>query len=429
MFTAVSKLKIKLSKNSFSKNVFIIAGGTASAQIIGMLLTPIISRLYTPEDFGVLASFIAFTGALKFVSSFSYDYAIPVAKGDEEAVNVLVLSSLVLFSVTLITTFFLVFLADRTLTFFSADTISAYWYFIPIGLFFEGLHKVFSQWSYREKNYRIIAKTKYTQALSQNFGKLFMGILGMAPIGLLIGSVLGKSAGVTSLILFFLNNQSKVYKKISIKKIKEVAIKYRNFFFYTTPKKSLSGITKSIPPLLLISMYSVEVAGYFAMAKTVTSIPVALIGTSISNVFYSEVASLRKNNPEKVKALSNKLLKYLFLCGSIPLVAILGWGPSIFSLILGENWYEAGIYASLLSVSVFANLIFAPISKVFEIYEKQIMGLYLSLLNIFLVTIAFGVSILLSLNSYWTIGIYSISITIYYLSLYLVAQKIIEKEH
>jgi O-antigen/teichoic acid export membrane protein len=153
-----------------------------------------------------------------------------------------------------------------------------------------------------------------------------------------------------------------------------------------------------------------------------------LIGDSVSNVYYAECASLRATNPKRIKELSNKLLKTLMITGLIPLVTLLFFGPMLFSFVFGSEWVEAGVYARLLAIAVFSRFVFKPISNIFDIFEKQKIAFWLNVLRFLLVMVVFGISKYLVLSAYWTVGLYSVSMSLIYYVQYVLAQKIIDAE-
>jgi O-antigen/teichoic acid export membrane protein len=172
-------------------------------------------------------------------------------------------------------------------------------------------------------------------------------------------------------------------------------------------------------------LFDNDVVGQFSMAKTLISIPIVLIGTSIGSVFYAEAASLRNSNVKQLLIMSNKILRTLVLIGIIPLLILFFFGPFLFSTFLGKCWYNAGYFARLLSFSIFSNFIFNPISKIYELFEEQKKGFIIDCIKIFCISIVFYSSYIFSMNPKLTIGIYSITTTLLNYMNYYFAQKIL----
>lgn len=423
----MKKLKEKL-KGSFIRNVAMLTGGTAFAQILNITLLPVITRIYSAEQYGILSVYAAVLSVIGFLGSLNYEMAIPIAKNDKQAVNILTLSIITLFTFTSLILLIFSTMGDPILNLLNGENLIEYKLLIPLGFFFLGLYNIFTQWSFRRKDFKVITLTKFTQALSQNSINIIAGTLGMGSIGLVLGKILGQSAGVTALSKPLVKQDYNLLKYIKKRKILWAIKRYKNFPFYTTPRRLLGDITIALPVLFITSQYGSQVVGFFGLANSVIQLPMNLIGTSVSNVFYAESASLKYKDPEKVKKLSNNLLKNLIIIGIFPLVILIFLGPNLFSFVFGSDWREAGIYASLLSMVVFSRLIFKPVSNIFDIYEKQKIALILNVVRVMLVLLVFGLAICFSINSYWTVGFYSFVMSLIYFIQYLLAQKILKQE-
>lgn len=405
-----------------------ITGGTAFAQVLNMILSPVITRLYAPEEYGIVSLYSAILIALSFLGSMNYEMGIPIAEQEEKAINVLSLSIITLLFFTSLVTFIFIFVGDILLTLLNGEALIEYKYLIPVGIFVVGLYNIFTQWAYRRKNFKSITQTKISQSIFQNLISIGFGILGKGPVGLVLGRIFGQGSGITTLTYQVIKKDRDLLKKIRKQEILWAAKRYRNFPLFTAPRKFLGDISIAMPILFITSLYGSQAVGLFGLANTIIQLPMNLIGNSIGNVYYAESASLRRKSPEKIKELSDKLLKILIGVGLIPFLLLVFFGPALFSFIFGENWYEAGIYASLLSWSVFTRIIFKPISNIFEIFEKQKLAFKLNILRLVLVLISFGISSYLSLNSFWAVGLYSLAMSIIYFLQYVLAQKILHDE-
>jgi O-antigen/teichoic acid export membrane protein len=422
-------MKRNVLQGKFGKNVVLITSGAAVAQIINIALSPIITRLYTPDEYGIISVFTAVIASLGFVGSFNFEMGIPIAADDKTAFKVLTLSTITLIISTLLLSTILGLFGVELLHLLDGVELINYIYLIPLGLLLKGLYNILIQWAYRSKDFKSITKTKFGQSFSQNFISILMGILGTGPIGLIIGKILGQSAGITTLTYPLIKNRKQIFDNFNLKELSSVAYRYKEFPLYTTPRRYLGDITISLPVLFITSLYGSGVVGFFGLANSVIQLPMNIIGTSISNVYYAECASLRNTNPLRIKELSDKLLKVLVIIGIVPLGILIIFGPQLFSFVFGSEWLDAGNYARLLSVSIFFRFIFKPISNIFDIFEKQKVAFWLNILRVALVFITFLISRALELNSYWYVGIYSISMAVIYLLQYLLARSIILSEY
>src|SRR5699024_8009724 len=90
---------IKFSKKPFVRNVIILASGTAAAQIIAMALSPIITRLYGPEAYGLMGTFMAIVSIVAPIAALTYPIAIVLPKSDQDAKGIIRLSILITTSI------------------------------------------------------------------------------------------------------------------------------------------------------------------------------------------------------------------------------------------------------------------------------------------------------------------------------------------
>ena len=423
----MSTLKEKIRKSKFGKNILIIAGGTAFAQVLGIIFSPIITRIYPPEQYGVLTAYTAVLGLLVISASLDYQKAIPIAEDDNKAINLLVLSLISLFSVVVFVTSLLYLWGDFFLSVLDSEVLSSFKYLIPIGVLFAGLYNIVLQWGFRTRNYKVITRTKVSQSVTSNLIKIGLGLLNIGPIGLIIGTITGQSAGITSLSVPLLKKRTS-FVSVNLKSLKFVLKRYKKFPLYSAPSNYVYTASNNLPVILLVSLFDSTITGFFGLAKSITYLPISLIGNSISQVFYSESANLGKENPKEIKRLAISLMKKIAIIAVIPLLVLLFFGPILFSFVFGKEWYEAGIYARLLSIMVYFHFIATPIGRVLEIFERQREGLALNIVRLVLVAGVFLVSKIMRFSSYITVGLYSISNAVTYIILLILVLRVLDHE-
>ncbi|HHY80204.1 MAG TPA: oligosaccharide flippase family protein [Thermoanaerobacter sp.] len=405
-----------------------VSASTAFAQLMSAFFSPIITRIYSPEEYGILTLYTSILGLMAIMSSLKYEWGMPIAENDEKAVNVMALSFIVLFifSATIYITFY--FFDKPILALLNATKLSNYRGLIPIGVLFAGSYTIFLQWAYRNKDFRSISKTKLAQSITGNVATVILGWLGAGPVGLILGQILRQGAGISTLSRPFFKNSKHLLKNLDKSQILWCAGRYKNFPIYSAPSQLLNTAGIQLPVFFISSLYGSQVLGLYGLANSVVNLPMVLMGQSIGDVFYAETASVGKLNPDRVKGLSDKLFKKLVLIGLVPLVILLFFGPFLFSFVFGYRWHDAGEYAQILAFLVFARFIFTPISRIYSVFEKQKQAFMLDLLRVILVFIAFGISDYFNLSSYLAVGLYSAAMSIVYLVTYLLAQNILKKE-
>lgn len=411
------------NKSTFGKSVLMLAGGTAIAQFLSVAASPIISRLFSPDDFGLLSVYTSILSIVGVFATLRYEFAIPIAEDDETAINLLVLT-ITSVSIISLTSFALFsFFSDKFAYLINAQQMEPYFWLISVGILASGIYTAFRYWAFRKKDFKTITKTTINQSIAHNAIMIFWGLLVGSPIGLIIGTIVGRSAGIWILSKDIQKNMKVDTRLVTLEKIKNAAKRYIKFPVFSSWAALLNSLGLQLPILLLSSMYGTEVTGSFGFAKKVLAMPMTFLGVAIGEVFFSEASSIVRTNPKRLITLSRILNKKLILIGIFPFTVLTLFGPAIFSFIFGEAWRDAGKYASILSIMLFTGFVTTPISNVFNILERQLLGLAINGFRTCLVLISFYISAILSLNSFQAVALYAISMTIIYLITFLLAQK------
>ena len=148
----------KLLNIPIIKNVGVLVGGTAFSQLIGLLALPILTRLYTPEDFTVLATFSSILALLTVVSCLRFEIAIPMPKKQEIAMQLFLLSLISVFCITVLVTTAL-FIWEEYFDELTNNRLQGYYWLIPVGVFCAGFYKALQYWMTREKKFKSVSYT------------------------------------------------------------------------------------------------------------------------------------------------------------------------------------------------------------------------------------------------------------------------------
>ncbi len=421
----ISYFKVKILTNSMVKNIFFVGGGTAFAQILTTVSTPIITRIYSTSEYGLLTTFNSVLSILGIAGALKYELSIPIAEDEEHAKDSIFLSVFVLVLTTLIITLILFLDGERVLQMLGTQDLFVYWYMIPLGVFCVQLFAIFIQYAYRNKDFKTISRTTIKQSVVGNVLKLVLGVLGTGPVGLLFSRILSESVGTLSLAKPIFNKS--ILKEISGRKMLRAAKRYFRFPLFQFPSTIFGQLVMNMPVFFLGSIYNSAVVGAFGIANTVVQLTTDLIGKSVGNVFYAEAAKIGKNEPQKLKILSNSIIKKLAFIGAFPLIVLLFLAPQLFVFVFGAEWKDAGYFASALSINTYFGFVLGPVSRVFEVYEKQKIALYITVFKVCLVATVFIVAKRFMLSSYVTIFMYAIVMSLLSIINFLYARKFINE--
>ena len=357
-----------LKKSELLKNTSILISGTALAQLIPIVLQPILRRYYTPDIFGAYAVYLSLVGILSIISCFKYDLAIILPRKDKEAANILFLSIFIntLFNILL---FFVILIwKNKILHFFNlSEKFSVYLYFVPLGIFFYSFYQIINNWLVRKKGFLPISVNKFVRRGFEGFAQVLFKFAKNAH-GIIFGDLIGHIANISSGI-YQVRRRGFSLSLYSPGKLKYVTLKYSEFPRFNIIPSFMSACSFLLPAIFLNKFFSSELTGFFDLSKLLLSIPLALISTSISNVLLQSISEKFKGN----KSLKKDLLLILGIVSAIGLVEILGitfFGVELFKLIFGKMWAFSGTISRILVWSYALNFISASFSAVFISMNK-----------------------------------------------------------
>ena len=260
-----------LTKNKLIRSILIVIGGTAGAQLITLLASPIISRLYSPEAIGMLGSFIAILTILLPIAAFSYPMAIVLPKSNSEATTIanMSLRIVAVFSLIMLT---ITLLLKEELSLFlglTSDDVLFITLALPCAILLSTFLAVASQWVIRHKLYKLGSQAIIAQSFTLNSLKIVLGLF--APFGksLIILSIIGTFVHSLLLLLFIRYKEKKLFwVPIGCKFDKKVARKYITFPKYRSPQGLLANLNQNMPIILLASFFGPIPAGLYTLCNS-----------------------------------------------------------------------------------------------------------------------------------------------------------------
>lgn len=385
----MKKLKDFIQGKEFLKFFIMIFSGTLLAQIVTIAISPILTRLYTPAEFGVYGTYIAIVSLLIVFATGRYEFAINATETKKDAVSVYrIVKYLTL--VTSAVVFVIILLFSSTIKNLLGFNFShKILYFIPATLLLMGLLQGSSYFLNREKDFPTLSKSKIIQSLGNGSTSVSAGLMNLGVIGIIIGNIMGV---LLSYVYQKLKNTHIKANKFDGENIKSNLLKYKQYPIYNAPSAFFDNLAIQAPILILLRFFSEATVGFYSLTTRVIGLPLGLISASISQVFLSQISELHRNN-ESYKAVVLKVAKYLALLGLIPLCVISVFGPKLFSLIFGSEWDTAGEYARILSLGYYFKFVVSPLSVIFFINQR------VKLLSIIQTIRAFSTMVLLMILS------------------------------
>jgi O-antigen/teichoic acid export membrane protein len=425
-FNHLSSFWEKLKANTFYKNIALVASGNITAKLITILLTPVITRIYSPADYGIYNVFMSIIGITGALATLRYSVTIPVARDEKLADNLLKLCFIITITLSLLWLLFILLFGNFISIHLESEGLKSFLWLIPIVFFGKGIYEALNNWAVRYRDFKLITRTKLTQSVSSSIVKIGLGLLNIKPLGLLIGHIVNETAGVANIFSKLIKTRPQFFNELSLPEIKSAAIRYKRFPLVQSWSQLLLSAGAQLPILLLGFYYGAGVVGVFGLANTMIRLPMDLVGQSVSQVYFGEISKFGKENPRKIYNLTLTLIKRLLQVGIIPIALIAILGPWIFSLVFGAEWYDAGFYARLLSIYALFAFLSAPVANIFNVYERMDIQLSLNIFRVVLVILVFVICGYLKLTPVYTIGVYSISLSFYFMFLVFRVLKLVK---
>jgi O-antigen/teichoic acid export membrane protein len=351
-----------LANSKFIRNVAILATGTAGAQVITMAFSPIITRLYGPEAFGLLGTFVALVAVLSPISALSYPIAIVLPKEDGNAKGIARLSIYISLIVSAALMLGLLIGGDSLLKLVGAESISMFAVLIPLNVLFSSWLQIAGQWLIRKKQFQVTAKVAIAQALAVNSAKAGIGWFHPLAAVLIVLTSIG-SAFHAALLYLGTRKTSKEESNASQKQTRtpllELARRHYDFPVYRTPQVFINAVSQSLPVLMLAAFFGPATAGFYTICRRVLGMPSQLIGQAVGNVFYPRITEAAHKG-ENLTRLLIKATLGLAAIGLFPFGIIVVFGPWLFGFVFGSEWVVAGEYARWLAIWLFCAFINRP---------------------------------------------------------------------
>lgn len=359
-----------LPKDSFMRSVGVLAGGTALAQGIGIVALPFITRLYTPEDFSILAVYSSIVAIASVSICLRLEIAITLPEREEDAANLftLAIGACALFSA--LSGLLLWVFSDEFVDLINQPALRPYVLMLPLGIWLSGTYSAIQFWSTRKKRFQAIAQTRMSQSIGNVLTQIGFGLFtALGAAGLLVGQLISFGAGLLRLGRLAWHSDETARRAIQRSTMKLVLNAYGRYPKYST-FEALANIGAIQLPIVIIGAAAVgPEAGYLFLAMKAAAIPLGLIGGSISQVYLSQ-APLEKREG-RLDVFTLDILDKLIKIGVGPLIFIGIASPTLIPLVFGNDWERAGVMIAWMTPWFLAQFLVSPISMALHVTGYQ----------------------------------------------------------
>lgn len=358
-------------QNSFIRSVSVLVGGTAFAQAINILILPVLTRLYTPADFTVLAVYAGLLGIVAVVACLRFDIAIPLPERDADGVNLLALALLLAFVVSSLIAIPCLLVPKWLAGILRQPALEAYLWILPVGVFLMSAYSALQFWVTRQKKFSLIARTRMTQSLGGAGAQLAFGWAGLTPLGLIVGQTISNGAGALGLGWRTWRNSRPLLAHVSKAEMRRLLRVYDRFPKYSSLESFANNAAIQVPILIIAAAALGPEAGYLALAMRVMQAPMGLIGGAIGQVYLSRAPEEHRSG--QLGIFTANILGGLLKAGVGPLAFAGIVAPVVFSLVFGESWGRAGDLVAWMTPWFIFQFLASPVSMALHVanYQKQ----------------------------------------------------------
>lgn len=366
----------RLFKSEFVVNVATLMTGTAIAQAIPIAISPILTRIYTPDDFGVLALFLALTSVAAAIANGRYEQAILLPKEDKEALYIYRLALRISIGFSVFLLLLVVFFGSTVAGWLNNPEIEPWLWLIPISTLLTALYNNFNLYNIRKKEYPNVSKSLVLRSTSLAGSQVLIGLMAAGPVGLIVGQVFSYFTG-NSMLYRVVRKDAKKSTNKSSGRVKEMAVRYKKFPLFSLPSVVLNSISLNSIPILISTIFSVTVLGFFSLAQRILGAPSRVLGTSISQVYYQK-ASQDFRDKGTARPIFEKTLVRLTLISLGVFIPLFFIAEPLFEFVFGLEWRIAGRYTAIIIPLAATRFVSSGLSPTVNIVQKQQISLYIN---------------------------------------------------
>ena len=350
----------ELIDSKFFQDFAKFSSSSAFGQILAIVLSPFVSRIYTATQFSHFAIYSSLVMVVHPIVTGKYEFALVNEKDNEESKNLFILciQLIIIFSILLIS--ILILLPVGLKEFLRLDSLGIFQYLIPIGILGQALFTTLRYWLYRYQNFSKLSKSILLNATIKSLFLILFGIGLRNFNGLIISNLIA----ILITCIFLINSSNlriPIKKLFDYKKTIFNAKKYWKYPSFNALPSLLDNLTFEMPVFLITFFYTQDNLADYAIISKIFCAPFAFFTASFSRILLSYSSQKIRNNLKIFKDVKRFLFFLIFLMG-IPTIIMMIYAENIIPLVFGQKWLQASIYFKILLPSIFVREIASSLS-------------------------------------------------------------------
>ena len=362
----------KTEKNSFYKNVVTLIKGNSIAQAIPLIISPILARIYSPENFADFGVYMSILAILTVFVTGKYELAIMLPKKDKNALNIFALSIIITIIVSIITLLITINPFFNLVDLLSLTIDKNLIFYFPLSILLIGVFNSFYYLNNRSKQFHELAQTKVYRSSSTAIFNISFGAIGLTSFGLIASNIIAQL--IANINLFRHNIVLKsVCSSVNVVTMKKMLFKYRKFPVFDLPANLFFNLYSSMLVLYFSIFMTPTIAGMYFFVNRLLKTPASFFVTSFQDVFFQKISEDSNNIGFEVEKFSKQIFFYLCL----PFFSIIYLSYFYSDLLFGNQWTGLYKYFYCISLPIFISIINSPFAHVLKVLNKQEYSLML----------------------------------------------------
>ena len=336
--------------------------GTVLSQTISFAMYPILTRIYTPQDFALFGLYTALVGILATIATLRYELAVPIPQKVDEANMVITVAILCSAFISILSFVFLMIFKSELSTLLNNTAIENWLIVIPIAVFLIGTYHSFNYRLIRLKAFKASAINKVSQKLAEAPTSMSLGLTSFSQ-GLIVADLIGR------FVIAFISAMQSTMRGFALsisnlRNIRMIAAKYSHLALYNCLPALADATALYLPILFISSFYNEETTGHFNAARLLLSIPIMFVSLNLSQVLLPRILDRVEARVLVFPDIASAL-RYLLIAAVAFIIILVLISPQLFALALGSTWKTSGHYASIMVTAFGLRFVATSLSTTF----------------------------------------------------------------
>ncbi len=370
--TFVSPVREMLARNDrFSRGVVAILSGTVLSRIIAFAAIPVLSRLFTPSDFGVFALLSMIIAVLGPIATWRYEASIILPEKESDAINLLLVSCVATTISSAAALFVFVAFNESIAAFLGSPELAVWLPWSSLCIWAVGIFTSLRLWKSRMDDFPAVSYARVADTTGLSAAQLGLGLSAPGNLfGLMIGPFVGRFVGLFSILYSTIKADGpRIRAALDGKRAMQLAKRYIRFPQFDLPASALNNFSREMPVAVLGVFFIPQWVGLYSVANRVMSVPLQIVGGAIAQVYLplAQDAAQSSRLDHFTLAIFDRLLRL----SVTPMLLVAIAAPDLLAFILGDQWYFAGTFLRWICPWLMLAFIASPISELFSVLERQ----------------------------------------------------------